>query len=113
MSTRVYLLRHAESADPTIFHGAESDVALSERGLRQAEAVARVLAEYRPDVVISSAMRRARDTAAPIAQACGAPHLLEPELHERRVGALSGTPTHDHGGVWPATLRRWLAGATD
>ena len=28
--TRVYLLRHAESAVPHVFHGAESDVGLSE-----------------------------------------------------------------------------------
>src|SRR5581483_8043170 len=69
MMTRVFLLRHAETANPLVFHGAESDVALSPRGQRQAEAVARVLAGDRPDVVISSAMRRARDTAVPIARA--------------------------------------------
>ena len=40
MTTRVFLLRHAESADPTVFHGYESDVDLSERGVRQAEAIA-------------------------------------------------------------------------
>jgi broad specificity phosphatase PhoE len=112
MSTRVYLLRHAETANPLVFHGAESDVGLSERGLRQAEAVAQILAGYRPDVVVSSAMRRARDTAAPIARACGVPHLLEPLLHERRVGLLSGMPTNENGGVWPATLRAWIAGDT-
>src|SRR5262245_59766453 len=93
MPTRVLLLRHAESANPTIFHGAESDVGLSERGRRQAEAVAAVLAARRPDRLISSAMRRARETAAPIATACGLPVQIEPALHERRVGALSGTPT--------------------
>src|SRR4051794_13712403 len=106
-STRVYLLRHAESANPLVFHGAESDVALSERGRRQAEAVAPVLAACNPEVVISSAMRRAVDTAAPIARACGVPQLLEPLLHERQVGGLSGVSTHDNGGVWPETLRRW------
>src|SRR5437016_3429128 len=40
MPTRVLLLRHAETADPTIFHGAESDVGLSERGRRQADELA-------------------------------------------------------------------------
>jgi probable phosphoglycerate mutase len=34
-------------------------------------------------------------------------------LHERRVGALSGTPTHGSDGVWPDTLRLWIAGQTD
>src|SRR5436309_841155 len=88
MPTRVYLLRHAETANPAVFHGAESDVGLSERGHRQAEAIARYFAALGPDVVVSSAMRRARDTAQPIAAACGLPLIVEPELHERRVGVL-------------------------
>jgi broad specificity phosphatase PhoE len=112
VATRVFVLRHGESADPTIFHGAESDVGLSERGRRQAEAVAPSLAAARPDAVVSSAMRRARETAAPIAAACGLPVLIEPRLHERRVGALSGTPFGVGEGVWPDTLRRWMAGDT-
>jgi broad specificity phosphatase PhoE len=112
LSTRVLLLRHAESANPKVFHGAESDVGLSERGRRQAEAVAPLLAGQRPSAVISSAMRRALDTAGPIAAACGLPLRVEPDLHERRVGALSGTPAQTKDGVWPDTLRRWLAGDT-
>jgi broad specificity phosphatase PhoE len=112
MTTHVLLLRHAESANPTIFHGAESDVGLSERGRRQAEAVAQVLAGYRPQRLTCSAMLRARATAEPIARVCGLPIQIEPDLHERRVGALSGTPTGLSEGVWPDTLNRWLAGDT-
>jgi broad specificity phosphatase PhoE len=113
MPTRVLLLRHAESADPTIFHGAESDVGLSPAGVRQAAAVAAHLAPFAPSVVVSSAMRRALDTAGPIARACGVNIQVEPLLHERRVGLLSGTPTGLRDGVWPDTLRRWVAGQTD
>jgi 2,3-bisphosphoglycerate-dependent phosphoglycerate mutase len=113
MSTRVFLLRHAESADPTIFHGAESDVALSVRGQRQAAVVAPVLAAYRPNAVVSSAMRRAVQTATPIAAACALPLMVEPALHERRVGNLSGTPFKTTDGVWPETLRQWIAGNTN
>ncbi len=111
MATRVFLLRHAESEDPHVFHGAESDVGLSERGRRQAEAVAPLLAAEWPDVVVSSAMRRALDTAGPIARAAGLPVLTEADLHERRVGALSGSPFRADG-IWPETLRRWMAGET-
>jgi probable phosphoglycerate mutase len=112
MPTRVLLLRHAEAANPLVFHGAESDVGLSERGRRQAEAIAPVLAAQAPQVLVSSAMRRAIETATPIARACGLELQIEPELHERRVGALVGTPTRGQDGVWPDTLRRWLAGDT-
>jgi broad specificity phosphatase PhoE len=107
----VFLLRHAESANPTVFHGFESDVELSERGRRQAEALAVVLAARSPQVLVSSGMRRALQTAAPIARVCGLPVQVEPDLHERRVGALSGAPVSTDG-VWPQTLRRWLAGDT-
>ncbi|HTU93777.1 MAG TPA: histidine phosphatase family protein, partial [Gemmataceae bacterium] len=95
-----------------VFHGAESDVGLSERGRRQAEVIAPVLAALAPQVLVSSAMRRAIETATPIARACGLVLRIEPELHERRVGALVGTPTRGHDGVWPDTLQRWLAGDT-
>jgi broad specificity phosphatase PhoE len=108
---RVLLLRHAETADPSVFHGAESDIGLSERGRRQAAAVAPLLAALGPGRLVSSAMRRARETAEPIARACGLEVEVEPTLHERRVGALSGTPTRGSG-VWPETLARWLAGDT-
>src|SRR5437016_6257374 len=111
MPTRVLLLRHAESADPTVFHGAESDVGLSERGKRQAELIAPVVAAYRPVAVVSSGMRRALATATPIARACGVGIHVETALHERRVGKLAGS-SFDHGDVWPDTLRRWMAGET-
>jgi probable phosphoglycerate mutase len=110
MSTRVLLLRHGESADPTVFHGAESDIGLSERGRRQAEAVAPVLAALMATRLVSSAMRRARETTVPIARACGLVPRIEPNLHERRVGQLAGMPTS--GEVWPDTLRRWMTGDT-
>ena len=102
----------AKPPTPLVFHGAESDVGLSERGRRQAEAAAAALAPFAPAQVTSSAMLRARDTAAPIARACGLAPRIEPGLHERAVGALSGTPTNGSDGVWPDTLRRWTAGDT-
>jgi 2,3-bisphosphoglycerate-dependent phosphoglycerate mutase len=112
MPTRVFLLRHAESADATVFHGAESDIELSERGRRQAAAVAAVLAELPLEIVVSSAMRRARATAEAIAAAARVPHELEPRLHERRVGILSRKP-FDTGGIWADTLARWSRGEAD
>ncbi len=110
--TRVFLLRHAETANPHVFHGAESDVGLSDKGRRQADAVAAYLAAKKPDVVVASAMQRAQDTARVIARACGLDAQTEPDLHERRVGSLSGMPTNQADGVWPQTARRWMAGET-
>jgi broad specificity phosphatase PhoE len=87
-------------------------VALGERGQRQAAALAAALAVHRPTAVVSSGMRRAVETARPLASACGLALRVEPDLHERRVGGLSGTHNRPQAGIWPDTLRRWLAGET-
>jgi broad specificity phosphatase PhoE len=110
--TTIWLTRHAETAVPGVFHGAESDVGLSDLGRRQAAAAAEWFRPLRPTAVVSSAMRRAQDTAGPVAAACGVPHVVVPELHERRVGTLSGTPFTFDAGPWPETIRRWQAGDT-
>ena len=108
----VWLVRHAETAAPTLFHGAESDIELGEHGHRQTAASVEWFAALKPTVVVSSAMLRAVQTAAPIAAGCGVPHLQEPLLHERRVGSLSRQRRDAADPVWEETLARWLAGDT-
>jgi len=108
--TRALLLRHAETAAPHLFHGAESDIELGERGVRQVAAIAPLLVAERPALVISSGMRRAVDTARPVATACAAALQVERDLHERRLGPLSRTPTANGRVVWAETFRRWMAG---
>jgi len=110
--TTIWLTRHAESAAPTVFHGAESNIGLSGLGRRQAVAAADWFRSLEPTAVVSSAMVRAKETAAPIAAGCGVPHVLEPALHERRVGTLSGTSFSSSSGPWHDTIHRWMAGDT-
>src|SRR5689334_18783447 len=105
MPIRVLLLRHAETTHPGTYNGAESDVELSDHGLRQAEALAPVIAARRPDLVISSAMRRAVQTAQVFASRCGVPHRLEPQLHERYVGIFSGKTHEEVAPFWKETVR--------
>ncbi len=106
----VWIVRHAETAIPTLFHGAESDVELGEHGHRQSAAAADWFAERQPTVVVSSAMKRAIQTAAPIAARCGVPHEIESRLHERKVGTLSGRPREEGDAIWDETLAKWMAG---
>src|SRR5947208_7502089 len=112
MATKVYLIRHAETARPDVFHGFESDTDLGPRGYRQAAALGPVVAALKPEVLVSSNMLRARVTAAEIARAAGLPVRIEPLLHERKVGNMQGTPIQGEFGVWPDTLARWVAGDT-
>jgi probable phosphoglycerate mutase len=109
-TTILWLARHAETASPNVVHGAESDVELGEHGRLQADAAAGWFRELAPRVVVSSAMQRARDTAGPIAAACQAPHEIEPQLHERRVGPFSRQAGAEVDRVWAETVRRWEAG---
>lgn len=112
-TTRVLLLRHAETAAPDCFHGAESDIGLGERGQRQAEEVAKHLVRYEPAALYCSAMRRAVETADPIARACGlVPRVIE-SLHERRMGPLSGRPRAVGLAAYEEAKRRWEAGELD
>jgi phosphohistidine phosphatase len=72
---KVFLVRHAEAAP-----GEPDELrALTERGLVQAREVGEQLARegVRPDVVLTSPLLRARQTAAAIARATGAE--IEPE----------------------------------
>ncbi len=110
--TRIYLLRHAESATPGVFHGAESDVELSAKGRMQAELVADTLAPLQPDVVVSSGMRRAIATATPLAARLGLTLQIEPDLHERKVAGLSLMPFDALNNIWGETVKRWMAGET-
>jgi len=112
LEIRVLLMRHAETALPHVFHGYESNIDLGPRGYRQAEAVAPILAAFKPDVLISSNMLRARRTAEAIANVTHLPIQIEPELHERKVGNLQGSPVMGEFGVWPDTLAKWVSGDT-
>ncbi|HEV3167204.1 MAG TPA: histidine phosphatase family protein [Isosphaeraceae bacterium] len=111
--TRILLIRHGETSAPERFHGAESDVGLSVRGVRQAEALARHLAELRPAAVCSSCMRRALHTGRPIAEACGVEIEVIEGLYERRMGALSGMLKTEGWDRYADEKSRWMAGDLD
>ena len=108
--TRVLLLRHAETAEPGRFHGAESDVGLGPWGHRQAELVAQELARLQPSALYCSAMRRAVETAAPIARVCGLEPTIVTSLHERRMGPLSGVLREAGLAAYEEAKLRWRAG---
>jgi broad specificity phosphatase PhoE len=93
VTTRLLLVRHGQ-IDANIdnrWHGS-TDGELTARGLEQARLVAGHLARTRPDVaaVHTSPLKRARDTAAPIAAALRVPVFVTPGLAEYGIGVLEG-----------------------
>lgn len=99
--TRFYLVRHGEKASPPSLLVARSPgVPLTERGKRQADAIARRLQRESIDHVFASPMERAQQTAAPLAWQKGlAVEILE-GIHEfhfgewtnRSIESLAGLP---------------------
>ena len=68
----VHLLRHAEAEDVSP-SGRDADRRLTEDGRRRARAVAKAIAALDPgyDAVLVSPLLRSRQTAEPVAEACG------------------------------------------
>jgi broad specificity phosphatase PhoE len=110
MPVTLFCLRHAETTAPDRFHGSESDVPLSARGLDQAHAIARWFIGQNLQAVISSQLQRAFLTAQIISQAAHCPHFTEPLLHERRMGPLSGMPRDQGWHTYLETRSRWMQG---
>jgi broad specificity phosphatase PhoE len=94
---RIYLVRHGETASNAARVFQTPDTPLSERGIAQAERLARRLAEYGVSQVLASDFARAAMTAERVRCASGAPLELEPLLQERNFGALRGRPYAELG----------------
>lgn len=88
----MFLVRHGETAGNAARVLQTPDVPLSERGLAQAERLARRLSEARVGLILSSDFARAVMTAERVRDATGAQISPEPLLRERSFGDLRGTP---------------------
>jgi ribonuclease H / adenosylcobalamin/alpha-ribazole phosphatase len=111
MATTFYLVRHGESAanvDPQARR--RDDPALTERGRGQAARAAAALAGAGLAQVLCSPLRRARETAEPIAAAAGAPLSTVDGVHEVDMGALSGADAGAGRAEREAIFSAWLAG---
>jgi probable phosphoglycerate mutase len=93
----IYLLRHGETDANATRVVQVPGVALSARGREQAASVARRLARDGIARIRTSDLARARETAAAIHAATGAPVDVDPELAERNYGAIRGTPYAELG----------------
>lgn len=91
MSTAFLLVRHAESAwNAERRWQGQADPPLSERGLAQAHALARVLADEPVDALFTSDLRRARRTAEILGAALGRAPAVDARLRELDVGRWEG-----------------------
>jgi probable phosphoglycerate mutase len=94
MTTNLYLIRHGEAHSnvEAVIGGMRGDRGLTERGVAQAQALARRLAtgEIAADVLYASTLPRARMTAEYVAEALKLPIEWDDDLHELRPGDADG-----------------------
>ena len=91
-ATMIYLIRHGETACNARRIVQQTDTPLNAHGALQADRLAARLADAGLTRIITSDYRRARQTAAALAQGGTVPLELTPLLRERDLGRLRGRP---------------------
>jgi len=90
----LWLVRHGESTWNArgLAQGHDDRARLTSRGLRQARAIAVQLRDRPIRALYASDLRRALQTAAPLASALGLTVVRDARLRERCLGVLEGSP---------------------
>jgi probable phosphoglycerate mutase len=110
----MYCIRHGEST-----YNAQGrvqghlNIPLSELGRRQAAALAEICTGLAAEAIYCSPLRRARETAEPIAAALTLPIREEPGLVEIKVGIFQGHSRDDLDRIYPDDYARWRTGDPD
>jgi len=110
LTVTLLFLRHGRTSDNVARrfsgpHGA--DPGLDEVGRHQAAVVAAALGDARVDAVVSSPMRRARETAEVIASALGLGVVVDPALADFDPGGWDGQTTDEVRATSPAWHAAW------
>uniref|UniRef100_UPI001C5DEE13 bifunctional RNase H/acid phosphatase n=1 Tax=Nonomuraea rhizosphaerae TaxID=2665663 RepID=UPI001C5DEE13 len=112
VATSLILLRHGETplSVERRFSGL-GDAELTPNGLAQAAAAADRLARppYQVDVIVTSPLKRARQTAEAVAGRTGLSVEVDDDLREADFGDWEGHTFTEVQRRWPAELAAWLA----
>jgi broad specificity phosphatase PhoE len=109
----VVLLRHGQT-DYNVAGRMQGhlDSMLTEDGLAQAMAAAPDIAKVAPERIISSDLRRARDTAGFVGGACGLPVGLDARLRETHLGEWQGRTVPEIEQDYPGAIATWRSDPT-
>ncbi|HLF25026.1 MAG TPA: histidine phosphatase family protein [Anaerolineae bacterium] len=103
------LIRHGQTDwNATGRWQGQADPPLNAAGRAQAHQTALELQAQRLDVLVSSDLRRARETAEIIAAAINRDVILEPRLREVNLGEWQGLYSDDIRARWPGEMQLWL-----
>lgn len=107
MTVRLLLCRHGTHDEVGRVLSGRSEIGLNAAGHAEAAALARCLSGQTISTIISSPRRRARETAAPIAELLGTPVTIDADLDEIDFGSFAGRTFAelDRASAW----QRWNA----
>lgn len=100
---RLYLIRHGKAA--ATWDDRDPDPGLTEAGRAQAESVAEALANKGPLPILTSPLRRTRETAAPLERHWNVTAKIEPRVAE--IPAPEDIPIHRSEWLKEVLQRRW------
>lgn len=109
--SRLIIWRHGQTEwNATDRIQGHADVGLDDIGRAQAAAAAQQIAAGHPDVIVSSDLRRAADTAGALASVTGLTVRLDPRLRERHFGDWQGLTNAEARSAYPQVWARWRRG---
>lgn len=111
MQRRIVLLRHGRTAwNAERRYQGQEDPPLDEVGRVQAIEAAALVAAMNPDVLVSSDLQRARQTAQKVSSLSGVPLTVDERLRERHLGHWQRLTRDEVQARYPEEFADWLAG---
>ncbi len=109
MKTKIIMIRHgfSEANDQNVYAGSR-DYPLSELGLKQAKLCGEYLAKSDISFLYSSHLKRAYDTALPIAKATGLGIIIDKDLRECEGGDWEGMNYDELCRRYPVEYGIWV-----
>ncbi len=88
------------------------DSVLTDVGRNQARFAVPALARFSPDIVVTSDLRRAMDTATMFTEATGVPLRVDKRLRETNLGLWQGMTSAEVDEQWPGSRQVWQTDPT-
>lgn len=105
---RLVLWRHGETDyNAALRMQGQLDSQLTAKGLGQARRASPLLADLAPDVLVTSDLSRAADTAAVLAAETGLPLRVDKRLRETHLGKWQGLTHAEVEAGCPGGIQRW------
>ena len=105
MKTKICIVRHGETDWNAVGRLQGSmDIALNETGLNQARECAHALQDQHFDVIITSPLKRAKQTASVIHEQLGVPMVVADEFIEMHFGKGEGLTLEERQSAFPNQL---------